>query len=63
MNHDTTAQTTAARFVNALLRVLAPGEEVCVESELLKHFPFSRLGERSSSHVQLRVPTTIHGSL
>jgi hypothetical protein len=62
MNHDTTARTTAARWVDSLLRVLASGDEVGVESELLKHFPFVRQGERSS-RVQLRIPTTVHGSL
>ncbi|MGY4827811.1 hypothetical protein ACVNIS_04435 [Sphaerotilaceae bacterium SBD11-9] len=63
MNHDTPAQTPAARVINALLRVLAPGEEVCVETELLKHFPFARLGEQPSRHAALRIPTTAHGAL
>ena len=62
MNRHTTAQTTAAHWVSSLLRVLASDEEVSVESELLKHFPFVQQGERSS-RVQLRVPTTVHGSL
>jgi hypothetical protein len=63
MNRDTTTQATAARLIHALLRALVPGEEVCVESEMLKHFPFARIGQHASQRVRLRVPTTVHGSL
>jgi hypothetical protein len=64
MKLDAHAQTPAARVINAFLRALAPGEEVCVESELLKHFPFARTGEQQSArHTALRIPTTAHGSL
>ena len=63
MNRDTQPQTPAARLINALIRVLAPGDEVCVESELLKHFPFARVGAQAESRPSLRIPTTVHGSL
>jgi hypothetical protein len=63
MSSDTHAQTIAARMINTLLRALAPGEEVCVESELLKHFPFARVGEPATRHADLRIPTTAHGAL
>jgi hypothetical protein len=63
MNRNTPAQTTTTRLINALLRVLAPGEEVCVESEMLKHFPFARIGEQTSPQARLRMQTTVHGSL
>ena len=64
MKHDTPAQTPAARVINALLRALDPGEEVCVESELLKHFPFARVGEQQPARqAALRFPTTANGAL
>jgi len=65
MNRDTTAQTTAARLIKALVRSFAPVEEGNdVETELLKHFPFARVGEPVSSRGSLRnMPTTAHGSL
>ena len=63
MNRNTTAQTTTARVINALLSALAPGDEVGADSELLKHFPFARVGEQASSVARLRMQTTAHGSL
>lgn len=63
MSTDTPAQTIAARMVNTLLRALAPGEEVCVESELLKHFPFARVGEAAERPAELRMPTMANGAL
>lgn len=64
-NHDTTAQTTAARLINALMCAFAPAEKgIDVETELLKHFPFARVGEQAPSSNSLRsIPTTAHGSL
>lgn len=64
-NHDTTAQTKAARLINALMRGFAPVDtHDDVATELLKHFPFARLGEQAHSQNGLRgIPTTAHGSL
>ena len=64
MNHDDALPSAATRAFHALLRALDPGEEICLESELLKHFPFARVGETSSQHAPLRViPTTAPGAL
>jgi hypothetical protein len=63
MNHDTLEKAPATRVIHALLRTLIPNEEVCVESELLKHFPFARVGERAPRQPALRFPTTAPGSL
>lgn len=63
MNRDTSAPTTTARVINTLLRALAPAEELSVEAEMQQHFPFARLGDDSSPHARLRLPTTAHGSL
>ncbi len=63
MNRDTSATTTTARVFNALMRALAPAEELSVEAELQQHFPFTRLGEDTSRQARLRMPTTAPGSL
>ncbi len=63
MNRNTNAQTTTARVINALLRAWEPGDEVGANSELLKHFPFARVGEQASSQTRLHMQTTVHGSL
>lgn len=63
MNRDAPAQTTTARVIDALLRVLAPGEAACIETEMQSHFPFARIGEQTSRQAHLRMPTTVHGSL
>ena len=65
MNRDTTSAptTTTARVIDALLRVLAPGEELSVEAQMQQHFPFARLGQDTSSQASLRMPTTAPGSL
>lgn len=63
MNRDTQAQTTTARVIDALLRVLDPGETACIESEMRSHFPFARIGEQASPQAHLRMQTTVHGSL
>ncbi len=63
MNRNTSAPTTTARVIDSLLRALAPGEELSVEAEVQQHFPFARLGDDSSLHARLRMPTTAHGSL
>lgn len=63
MNRNTTAQTTTARVINALLCALAPDDKGDADSELLKHFPFARVGEQASSQTRLHMQTTAHGSL
>jgi hypothetical protein len=64
MNRDTSsAPTTAARVIDALLRALAPAEDLSVEAEMQRHFPFARLGQEASSQANLRMPTTAPGSL
>lgn len=64
MNRDTTsAPTTAARVIDALLRALAPAEDLSVEGEMQQHFPFARLGQDTPSQASLRMPTTMPGSL
>jgi len=64
MNPDTnSAPTPLARVIDALLRVLAPGEKLSVEAEMQQHFPFARLGQDTSSQASLRMPTTAPGSL
>lgn len=61
--HATSTPTTTARVIDALLRVLAPGEELSVEAQMQQHFPFARLGQDTSSQASLRMPTTAPGSL
>ena len=61
MNRDTTSPS--ARLIQSLLRALTPDGETSVESELLIHFPFARIGEQEMTRPLMRVPTTISGTL
>ncbi|MBC7992449.1 MAG: hypothetical protein H7Z15_04305 [Rhizobacter sp.] len=63
MNRDNPAPSPAARVIDALLRALAPGEELSTEAEVQQHFPFARLGADTSPQAHLRRPTTVPGSL
>jgi hypothetical protein len=63
MQRNTHTATPAARLINVLIRALAPGEEPSVEAELLKHFPFARVGVQAPARPSLRIPTTVSGAL
>jgi hypothetical protein len=62
MKPETTPTTIAGRWIDALVRALDPGQEVCMEAELLKHFPFARTVRVPSVQHVLRMPTTAHGA-